>query len=317
MEWMASEEKDGSVNSSVAQAIDSSASLEIDQPTESSMSSGKKVFFFKGRLICGPDPKGLILAAIAISLSSWTFAVHVASDIRNPAIIVTSSILTTIVLVNLVYVSTIDPGIIPRNDLGTIDAGKRRRRSRVVVINGIEVKLKYCNICNIYRPPRTCHCATCNNCIQQFDHHCTWIGHCVGLRNYRLHVTFLLTGLLLFAFIFIFSCKSLHHKLPGDGNGVIGLLRNDPETVALTLFSFVAMCFLAGFSCYHVYLIAINQTSYEHFHQKYVSSGNPYDKGILNNIKEALLASQPPSRVNFRADVEPGWFGGLSDISIK
>ena len=43
MEWMASEEKDGSVNSSVAQAIDSSASLEIDQPTESTMSSGKKV----------------------------------------------------------------------------------------------------------------------------------------------------------------------------------------------------------------------------------------------------------------------------------
>ena len=40
---MASEEKDGSVNSSVAQAIDSSASLEIDQPTESTMSSGKKV----------------------------------------------------------------------------------------------------------------------------------------------------------------------------------------------------------------------------------------------------------------------------------
>ena len=33
MEWMASEEKDGSVNSSVAQAIDNSASLEIDQPT--------------------------------------------------------------------------------------------------------------------------------------------------------------------------------------------------------------------------------------------------------------------------------------------
>ncbi|CDP10808.1 unnamed protein product [Coffea canephora] len=295
---------------------------------------GNNVFFFKGRLICGPDPKGLILTAIAISLSSWTFAVHVASDIMNPAIIVTSSILTTIVLVNLVFVSTIDPGIIPRNDqyssveLGTIDASKRRWRSRVVVINGMEVKLKYCNICNIYRPPRTCHCATCNNCIQQFDHHCTWIGHCVGLRNYRLNVTFLLTGLLLFAFIFIFSCKSLHHKLPRDGNGVIGLLRNDPETVALTLFSFVAMCFLAGFSCYHVYLIAINQvftyiitvylkTSYEHFHQKYVNSGNPYDKGILGNIKEVPLASQLPSSVNFRADVEPGWFGGLSDISIK
>lgn len=63
-------------------------------------------------------------------------------------------------------------------------------------------------------------------------------------------------------------------------------------------------------------MFCLMQTAYEHFHQKYVSSRNPYDKGVLNNIKEVLLSPQPPTKVNFRADVDPGWFGGCSDVNI-
>lgn len=88
------------------------------------------------------------------------------------------------VLVNLILVSAIDPGIIPRNDgretiadVGT-STGTRRRR---VTVNGVEIKLKYCRICKIYRPPRSCHCAICDNCVEKFDHHCPWIGQCIAL----------------------------------------------------------------------------------------------------------------------------------------
>lgn len=88
------------------------------------------------------------------------------------------------VLVNLILVSTTDPGIIPRNDekysqevVTTADGVKSRR----VVLNGVQMKLKYCRICRIFRPPRSTHCAICDNCVEKYDHHCLWIGHCIAL----------------------------------------------------------------------------------------------------------------------------------------
>ncbi len=51
--------------------------------------------------------------------------------------------------------------------------------------------MRYCNVCNIYRPLRASHCYECQNCVHTFDHHCRWIGTCIGKRNYRLFFTFL------------------------------------------------------------------------------------------------------------------------------
>lgn len=45
--------------------------------------------------------------------------------------------------------------------------------------------LRYCKVCNIYRPPyRAYHCYTCGNCVTGFDHHCAWLGTCIAVRNY-------------------------------------------------------------------------------------------------------------------------------------
>ncbi|CAL5406304.1 unnamed protein product [Camellia sinensis] len=81
------------------------------------------------------------------------------------------------VLVNLIGVSMIDPGIIPRNDQSSVEevGTSDRTRKKRITVNGMEVKLKYCWTCRIYRPPRCCHCAICNNCVEKFDHHCPWI----------------------------------------------------------------------------------------------------------------------------------------------
>ena len=43
-----------------------------------------------------------------------------------------------------------------------------------------------CEWCNVRMGARTKHCRRCNNCVERFDHHCVWLGTCVGSRNYAL-----------------------------------------------------------------------------------------------------------------------------------
>lgn len=99
------------------------------------------------------------------------------------------------VLITLVVTSARDPGIVPRNaqppetddyhwtdnsNNGQISLS-RFPRTKDVILNGITLKVKYCDTCMLYRPLRASHCSVCDNCVERFDHHCPWVGQCIGL----------------------------------------------------------------------------------------------------------------------------------------
>lgn len=104
--------------------------------------------------------------------------------------------------------SSSNPGIIPRNsqppDSESMSSSFRSSdwvnsatpdlklpRTKDVLVNGHTVRVKYCDTCLLYRPPRASHCSICNNCVQRFDHHCPWVGQCIGVVRFSILEMFL------------------------------------------------------------------------------------------------------------------------------
>lgn len=63
--------------------------------------------------------------------------------------------------------------------------------------------LSYCNTCLILRPPRSFHCRICNVCIEVHDHHCPYMGTCIGKRNIKYFILFLASASILCLVSFI------------------------------------------------------------------------------------------------------------------
>lgn len=78
-------------------------------------------------------------------------------------------------------------------------------------------------------------------------------------RNYRFYLTFVVSALVFFVYLSAFSCWKIHQRILRSGTGLMGLLRNCPETLALVLFGVAAIGFLGGLALFHVYLTAKNQ----------------------------------------------------------
>ena len=54
------------------------------------------------------------------------------------------------------------------------------------------IRFKYCHKCKYIKPPRTHHCSICDACVMRMDHHCPWVGNCVGAKNHKFFYNFLL-----------------------------------------------------------------------------------------------------------------------------
>ena len=64
---------------------------------------------------------------------------------------------------------------------------------------------EYCPNCLVKMNFRTKHCIICEKCVDEFDHHCFWVGNCIGKNNFSLFFNFLIFILFNTAFNFIIT----------------------------------------------------------------------------------------------------------------
>ena len=199
------------------------------------------------------------------------------------------SILYIIEIISTIIGGCSDPGILPRQRRDYYY--NTNKPFLKYVINGHIQALNYCFSCSLFRPPRTSHCSLCDNCVQRFDHHCLWLGTCIGQRNYRYFyfLTVSLTISALFQIFYslyyiIFYAKKLKNK--EDYNKLIlwGFS-------ALSLYDLLFIAFFLGkLFILHTWLVFNSKTFYENIKKKFrkIPSINPFKKYLFYTWKRII-----------------------------
>ena len=191
-----------------------------------------------------------------------------------------SSILYIIHIYAMIRGGCTDPGILPRqnNDL-YYTTSRTNMRYR---INGHILKVNYCYSCYLFRPPRTSHCAVCDNCVERFDHHCLWLGTCIGKKNYKYFYTLLgslnINAIFQIAFcvwVLLIEIKKIKNK-ENKGYAFIGVIGGIILYNLLFVVIFIGKLFIL-----HTYLVFKGLTFYEYSKEKmkgYPEEMNPFNK---------------------------------------
>ncbi|XP_065183919.1 palmitoyltransferase ZDHHC8-like isoform X1 [Sycon ciliatum] len=191
-----------------------------------------------------------------------------------------------------------DPGVYEKVE-GEVRTSLRNGLYQDANVRGYAVQVKWCETCKFYRPPRSSHCSSCNNCVEEFDHHCPWVDNCIGRRNYRFFFTFL-SSLNLHALIVIASSSTALSlgKNNEDFKGV-----NLYGTIAVLAIAIIIFCLIFGLLCFHIFLVSKGRSTNEQVTGKFSKGQNPFDDKCFQNCLRVFCTPRRPQYRGFEDDI--------------
>lgn len=258
---------------------------------------GANRFFFGGLIMMSDDNPIAFIASLALMLvlaglffgfeASWII------DNISPAVIAVFAYVWLMALVNMLVTAWRDPGVVPRDldpdppcTLGASAASPNAPLAdpedplaipvqRIIRVRGQEIPVKWCETCGTYRPPRSSHCRVCDNCVENIDHHCTFLNTCIGRRNYVPFMVFLAASIVSACIVIAMSAvhivlltKPASYAFPRGARSGPGLtfrqaLAETPVSAVLFLLTIGALGPIMTLFVYHLRLVALNRTTVE------------------------------------------------------
>ncbi|GLT30281.1 hypothetical protein SLA2020_050890 [Shorea laevis] len=149
---------------------------------------------------------------------------------------------------------------------------------------GTSVRTFTCSYCHVEQPPRTKHCHDCDRCVLQFDHHCVWIGTCIGQGNHCRFWWYICEETALCLWTAIFYVTYLKEN-------ITRAWWKDVIMIVLLIFLSILFIFLLLLLLFHSYLVLTNQTTYELVRRRRIpylrgvpERVYPFSKGVCRNL---------------------------------
>ena len=209
-------------------------------------------------------------------------------------------------MILLLLTTITEPGIIPRNSItdGNEECQNGETKEKYVALyNGETIPVNKCTKCQIYKPPRSFHCGECEACIEVFDHHCSWIGNCIGKRNRHYLLCFFTTISLHCCITGLINIIFLYQSSKTDETEESYRLAKSLLSIILLIVVVVSLPFLGFLTIKHCYLLCNGFTLFEYSNRIFKKSENKYDKGCFKNCTSIWIKSV--SRVFCQGDYDP------------
>ncbi|PWN91336.1 hypothetical protein FA10DRAFT_64986 [Acaromyces ingoldii] len=148
---------------------------------------------------------------------------------------------------------------------------------REIQVGSTTLRCRYCDVCDIYPPPRAFHCSICRRCCLHNFGHCRWIGADVGSGNLAFFLGFLIFAALSLSYVTVFAALHLAYLARSSAASIPGLqlvsmseegvgsfrnaLRAAPVATILFLFSVPSFLIVTSYFFKHLTAARRGQTT--------------------------------------------------------